>query len=135
MTRLTLLISLVACTILTSACSRDCTAPDGSDSCDAGPVMSTDLDGDFCDDSVCLEVSTAPDQHQVYAWRDIATDKVVETGLLTGGLEFSPSNEPGVLYAASVDWTDNGIALYFDAGNTTAGGRGLPAPLRLEYQR
>lgn len=119
---LTLILSCAACNI-----DGDCTWPDGSSSCDAGPVLESELEGQWCtrDFGTCLTVV-----HTIrgaeYEW---ITPACAESGLLTGGLEFTPDGNgqcfgPPGFYSASGDWTDTGLRLFIDAER---------APLELYY--
>jgi hypothetical protein len=102
--------------------------PDGSKR-DA-PVMADELEGKWCDPRpariLCFEAYGG-----AYAW--LGAD-CFETGLLFGGLEFSPDAKTMPsrcfgdldLYSASVDWSDKGLVMHID---------GESQPLSLTYVR
>ncbi len=102
---------LVAMGLVGCGAAVDCTFDDGSNACDAGPVMVDELDGMWCDALQCLDVHAGS-----YHWINARTWRVMSEGELTGGLEFSPLGGDGIEYSASVDWTDTGIAMFFDDG-------------------
>lgn len=111
----------------------DCTArfPDGSCASDAGPVMSTEMDGVWCEEpradgsELCLVVHDSQ-----YEWRG---HSCTERGALSGGLEFTPTLPDSSMsrymfrqhaspcisydyYSASVDWTRTGLEVFLDSG-------------------
>jgi len=116
--------------------AEGCTFPDGSNSCDGGPVLARELEGLWCQDAYfgpdasqafCLlfEKAYNPDGSRIVDGRMLyrrESANCSETGHATGGLEFWPDEQhmclPGSaplgMYSVSVDWTDTGIALFFD---------------------
>ena len=104
--------------------------PDGSKR--DTPVMADELEGKWCDARpahlLCFEAYGG-----AYAW--LGAD-CFESGLLFGGLEFSPHGKhiapanrcfgEGELYSASVDWSNKGLVFYID---------GESQPLSLTYVR
>ncbi len=132
MTRLFLAsILLASCAGCSAQFGSDCTFSDGSNSCDSGPVLASELSGEFCtvSGSICLEAIQAANGSVSYTWRNGATDQPIEVGTLSGGLEFT--SDTGRYYSASVDWSDNGIVVY----GATLPGQSVPYRLALEYQR
>jgi hypothetical protein len=121
LTRIDLLWWLVAASIPACVVATECTFPDGSNKCDAGPVLAAELQGRYCNTSgLCLEV-LQEDTHTTYV---IDSPTCREAGTLTGGIEFWPrSGDCGLagepfpsVYSASCDWLTGGIALFFDGG-------------------
>lgn len=99
---------------------------DGSCASDSGPVMAHDLSGEWCEEprpngsELCLRVHAQQGiDEPVYEWLG---HSCVETGLLTGGLEFNPVAHATLncisseYYSASVDWTRTGIEVFLDSG-------------------
>jgi hypothetical protein len=110
---------LQACVV---ASTDRCTFPYGSNSCDSGPILATQLVGSWCSavtsrGVLCLHVQ---EDHR-YRFHSPLCD---ERGKLTGGLEFWPSTGDCMLsgrvyesvYSASGDWTYSGVRLFFDGG-------------------
>lgn len=97
---------------------------DGSCASDSGPVMANELSGEWCEEprpdgsELCLRVHAQEGiAKPVYEWLG---HSCVETGYLTGGLEFNPvahvtlnciSSE---YYSASVDWVKTGLEVFID---------------------
>lgn len=122
---------VLACGIAQNA-PDNCKFPDGSNSCDSGPVLARQLGGLWCEDTVtglssdsnseCLLVEAREqiegDPRSVRMHYTRYSYFFDEEGWLSGGLEFSPvSNsctQPLDMYAASVDWTETGIAVFYD---------------------
>lgn len=112
---------LIGCWLL--GCG-ECTRrwPDGSCASDSGPVMASELEGSWCEEpdsrgaALCLSVQQSLDGRVWYRW---GSWQCSESGMLTGGLEFTPvegsciSNQ---FYSASVDWTNTGIEVFLDSG-------------------
>lgn len=114
---------LVACAAVSSGVK--CRFSDGSNSCDTGPVLATQLEGEWISDVSGEHLAIEPrdnegvtDEHYIRS-----SEFCEEEGWLYGGLEFYPTlktcalNAPNVLepYSASVDWTETGIAVFYDA--------------------
>lgn len=104
--------------------------PDGSCKSDSGPVMATDLEGVWCQEpdargeALCLSVQQSLDGKVWYRW---GSWHCSESGILTGGLEFSVVEGScfGMpVYSASADWTKSGLEVFPDNSE----------PIRLEWQ-
>lgn len=118
------LVFVVCHTIGCSACRERFS--DGSCASDSGPVMANELSGEWCEEprpngsELCLRVhEQAGITEPVYEWLG---HSCVETGVLTGGLEFSPITHDKLncigaeFYSASVDWTRTGLEVFLDNG-------------------
>lgn len=111
---------LVAMAFPACVVATECTFPDGSNKCDSGPVLAAELQGQYCNARICFTV--AQERDRITYVFDSST--CLETGTLTGGLEFWPRSGDCVLsgerypsvYSASCDWLTGGIALFFDGG-------------------
>jgi hypothetical protein len=90
-----------------------------------GPIMAYELHGTWCNqdsERVCLTVSLPQDTGlptSRYVW---AVGTCIETGKLTGGLEFQPDTNSRLclapeydLYSAGAEWTGSGLKLELDA--------------------
>jgi hypothetical protein len=118
--------AIVQTLLLSSACLNI----DGTNSHD-GPIMTHELHGEWCtfDKSTCLRVINPElDDRASYYW---ITPDCGEDGIMTGGLEFTPTlgrcfgwpEYPG-LYSAAGRWQAPGMVLEVD---------GLTEPLWLDY--
>lgn len=116
---------------------------------DTGPVLWSELEGQWCSDATaplgttCLEVRLDTSYNSRYIWTTHTPSNCTETGVLTGGLEFSPDTATRLclapdasLYSASAEWSATGLRLELDASPSAlrAAGNGETVVLELHYR-
>ncbi len=135
--------------IITSILSLEtgCLIPGGSD--DTSPIEHYELDhGTWCTDAnpvqTCLSVDHYDSDPPSVSHYLLEQGQCYEHGLLSGGLEFSPSQPSSVpclaaipeyadLYSAAGEWTSTGIRLAVNYSDGTAEGTSETTVLEMHY--
>ncbi len=147
-----LILASLATDCLIPGGSEDCVNyPDGRTVCDEpgnGPIEHYELDGTFCTDAaperICLTVSHPANLPPSMAAYTLTMNQCVEHGLLSGGLEFQPSQPSSVpclpaipefadIYSAAGEWTATGIRLSVNYSDGTAEGTSETTVLEMHY--